>query len=180
MIQISNNKQYDLEERCFKFAKRVNEYIKIPSRRTESLMDPGRLALPSPLTKGSILLHEIQARVRINIIKFKIKTKAFEKSKTFIFGKRRPVFHTNSAFYPHYINPLNLVKGYLWITKAEPIIATSTEPYNLEERTAKFGENIIKFCRSVKSDMITASLISQLIRSATSIGANYMEVNVRS
>lgn len=26
-------------------------------------MDPGRIALPSPLAKGSILLHEIRARV---------------------------------------------------------------------------------------------------------------------
>lgn len=47
-------------------------------------MDPGRIALPSPLTKGSILLHEIRARVRMDVIKFKIKTKAFEKSKTFV------------------------------------------------------------------------------------------------
>jgi len=61
-------------------------------------MDPGRIALPSPLTKGSILLHEIRARVRGNIIKLKIKTKAPEKSETFVFGKRRPVVHTKPAF----------------------------------------------------------------------------------
>ncbi|MEK9170782.1 MAG: four helix bundle protein [Patescibacteria group bacterium] len=28
MIQILNNKRYDLEERCFNFAKRINEYIR--------------------------------------------------------------------------------------------------------------------------------------------------------
>lgn len=49
--------------------------------------------------------------------------------------------------------------------------------YNLEERTAKFGESVIKFCKSVKKDVISIPLISQLIRSATSIGANYMEAN---
>jgi four helix bundle protein len=49
--------------------------------------------------------------------------------------------------------------------------------YDLEERTAKFGEEIIKFCRSVKSDEIIKPLINQLVRSATSIGANYMEAN---
>jgi hypothetical protein len=27
MIQITNSKQYDLEERCFQFAKRVNEIV---------------------------------------------------------------------------------------------------------------------------------------------------------
>jgi four helix bundle protein len=49
--------------------------------------------------------------------------------------------------------------------------------YNLEERTAKFGENIISFCKSLYADHISKPLISQLVRSATSIGANYMEAN---
>lgn len=52
--------------------------------------------------------------------------------------------------------------------------------YDLEERTAKFGENIIKFCRIVKQDAITKPIISQLIGSSTSIGANYMEANAAS
>jgi four helix bundle protein len=49
--------------------------------------------------------------------------------------------------------------------------------YNLEERTARFGEEVIIFCRLLKADHISKPLISQLIRSATSIGANYMEAN---
>lgn len=49
--------------------------------------------------------------------------------------------------------------------------------YNLEERTAKFGEDIIIFCKSIEINNITKPLISQLIRSATSVGANYMEAN---
>lgn len=49
--------------------------------------------------------------------------------------------------------------------------------YDLEERTARFGEDIIKFCKTVKINEFTKSLIIQLIRSATSIGANYMEAN---
>ena len=49
--------------------------------------------------------------------------------------------------------------------------------YDLEERTARFGEEIIRFCKSVEVDHITRPLISQLVRSATSIGANYMEAN---
>lgn len=52
--------------------------------------------------------------------------------------------------------------------------------YNLEERTAKFGENIIDFCKEIKQDAITRSLIDQLVRSGTSIGANYMEANAGS
>ena len=52
-----------------------------------------------------------------------------------------------------------------------------TNNYDLEERTAKFGENIIEFCRNLNQDIITKPLISQIIRSGTSIGANYMEAN---
>lgn len=51
------------------------------------------------------------------------------------------------------------------------------QEYNLEERTAKFGENIIKFCTNIKLTIIIEPIIKQLIRSATSIGANYMEAN---
>ena len=49
--------------------------------------------------------------------------------------------------------------------------------YDLEERTAKFGEGVISFCRGIKYDPVTTPLINQLVRSATSIGANYMEAN---
>lgn len=49
--------------------------------------------------------------------------------------------------------------------------------YNLEERTAKLGEAIIDFCKSLQQDAISRPLISQLVRSGTSIGANYMEAN---
>ena len=49
--------------------------------------------------------------------------------------------------------------------------------YDLEERTLKFSENIIIFVSRIKRDTITSPLISQLVRSATSIGANYCEAN---
>lgn len=49
--------------------------------------------------------------------------------------------------------------------------------FDLEERTAKFGEDIIEFARSLPKDSINNSIINQLIRSSGSIGANYMEAN---
>lgn len=49
--------------------------------------------------------------------------------------------------------------------------------YDLEERTEKFGENIIKACKSIKQTSINSPIINQLIRSGTSIAANYMEAN---
>ena len=52
--------------------------------------------------------------------------------------------------------------------------------YNLEERTAKFSENIIIFVKNIKNDNISRNIISQLARSVTSIGANYYEANASS
>lgn len=49
--------------------------------------------------------------------------------------------------------------------------------FNLEERTAKFGEKVLIFCKNIKLNSINESIIKQLIRSSTSIGANYMEAN---
>ena len=49
--------------------------------------------------------------------------------------------------------------------------------YDLEDRTKKFSKNIIKLLKSIKNDNINGSLINQLVRSATSVGANYCEAN---
>jgi four helix bundle protein len=49
--------------------------------------------------------------------------------------------------------------------------------YDLEERTAKFGEEIIRFAKKIPENSITKPLIIQLIKSGTSIGANYCEAD---
>lgn len=48
--------------------------------------------------------------------------------------------------------------------------------YPLEKRTLDFSVQVIKYCASLKTDVLH-SVIDQLIRSATSIGANYAEAN---
>jgi len=49
--------------------------------------------------------------------------------------------------------------------------------YDLEERTAKFGEAIIEFAKKIPKNVITVSLIDQLVRAGTSIGSNYCEAD---
>lgn len=49
--------------------------------------------------------------------------------------------------------------------------------YDLEERTALFAENIIQLSFLVSKNNITLPIISQLVRSGTSVGANYYEAN---
>ena len=53
----------------------------------------------------------------------------------------------------------------------------SNSKFNLEDRTAVFGENTLMFCKQLRVDDIDKILLNQLVRSATSIGANYMEAN---
>ncbi|MDD3498713.1 MAG: four helix bundle protein [Candidatus Moranbacteria bacterium] len=56
-------------------------------------------------------------------------------------------------------------------------MAEFSKKYDLEERTAVFGENVIELCKIIPHTDITIVIIRQLIRAATSIGANYMEAN---
>ncbi len=49
--------------------------------------------------------------------------------------------------------------------------------YDLEERTQIFGEAIIEFVKTLPMTPIIMPLINQIVRSGTSIGANYMEAD---
>ena len=49
--------------------------------------------------------------------------------------------------------------------------------YDLEERTAKFGENIVKLCHDLPKNEVTRPIIHQLVKCGTSIGANYCEAD---
>ena len=55
-----------------------------------------------------------------------------------------------------------------------PMIKTK---YDLEERTAIFGEKILRLCNKITKNTITIPLINQLVKSATSVGANYCEAD---
>ncbi|MCX6757172.1 MAG: four helix bundle protein [Candidatus Nomurabacteria bacterium] len=52
-----------------------------------------------------------------------------------------------------------------------------TTIYDLEERTTVFSKKVLLFCKTLPQDAVTKPLLSQLVRSCTSIGANYMEAN---
>jgi len=49
--------------------------------------------------------------------------------------------------------------------------------YDLEERTAQFGEAVIEFAKTLPKNPVNNPLISQIVRSGTSIGANYAEAD---
>ena len=49
--------------------------------------------------------------------------------------------------------------------------------YDLEERTSKFGEDIINYCKKIPRSPINDPLITQLVKAGTSVGANYSEAD---
>lgn len=59
-----------------------------------------------------------------------------------------------------------------------PTSKSAVEPaFDLEERTASFGETVVRFAKRIPKHPVHNPLISQLVRAATSIGANYCEAN---
>jgi four helix bundle protein len=53
----------------------------------------------------------------------------------------------------------------------------SKQKYSLEERTEVFAIMIIKFVKSLRLTFYNTNILSQLLKSGTSIGANYREAN---
>jgi four helix bundle protein len=64
------------------------------------------------------------------------------------------------------------------MSKFKASVADAGKPqYDLHERTACFGEEIISFAKSLPQDRVLAPLIPQLVRAGTSVGANYCEAD---
>jgi hypothetical protein len=55
--------------------------------------------------------------------------------------------------------------------------AESTPAYDLEERTARFGEAVIDFAKKIPRGPVTDRIIGQLVGAATSVGAKYIEAD---
>ena len=49
--------------------------------------------------------------------------------------------------------------------------------YDLENRTREYGIKVVRFCKSVPPNIVNRPLITQLVSSSTSIGANYCEAD---
>ena len=55
--------------------------------------------------------------------------------------------------------------------------AREAKPYDLDERTALFGEAVIDFAKKIPVTPVTTRLIEQLVGAGTSVGANYREAD---
>jgi len=57
--------------------------------------------------------------------------------------------------------------------------ANGKHPFDLEERTALFGEAIIRFSKKIPRDPTNNRLIDQVVGCGTSVGGNYCEADER-
>jgi four helix bundle protein len=65
-----------------------------------------------------------------------------------------------------------------WVLKeGENEKQSDRHEFDLEERTAKFGETIVRFSKKIPRDPTNNRLIDQLVGAGTSIGANYLEAS---
>ena len=53
----------------------------------------------------------------------------------------------------------------------------TTRVYDLEERTARFGETVIDLAKAIPQSAVTNRIISHLVGAGTSVGANYVEAD---
>ncbi|MEO0078269.1 MAG: four helix bundle protein [candidate division WOR-3 bacterium] len=60
---------------------------------------------------------------------------------------------------------------------ANSVAGMRASRFDLEERTAAFGSAVVRFAQKVPDSPITRPLVSQLVRAATSIGANCCEAD---
>lgn len=114
-----------------------------------------------------------------------------------MFETRRPDTHTSvQKTRDHHRNAnghddlLGEAELAFWQALAAPFLATlddfehqhdavrepATEKcYNLSERTAQFGETVIRFAKSLPFSPVNNRIIEQFVAAGTSIGANYCE-----
>jgi four helix bundle protein len=67
-----------------------------------------------------------------------------------------------------------------WVLKDEPPKGGKLHPFDLEERTARFGERIIRFVKKIPRGVDHPEnnrLVDQLVGCGTSVGSNYREAN---
>jgi len=64
-----------------------------------------------------------------------------------------------------------------WAISEEPPSTDARHPFDLEERTARFGEAIVRFSKKIPRDPTNNRLIDQLVGCGTSVGGNYCEAD---
>jgi four helix bundle protein len=66
-----------------------------------------------------------------------------------------------------------------WVMNDAPAGGEERHPFDLEERTAQFGEAVIRLSKKIRREPGNNRLIDQVVGAGTSVGANYCEADER-
>jgi four helix bundle protein len=67
-----------------------------------------------------------------------------------------------------------------WDSGAKLVVreeASDNRVYDLEQRTARFGEMVVDFAKTIPQNPVTNRIIAQLVGAGPSVGANYVEAD---
>ena len=87
---------------------------------------------------------------------------------------------TNDEGMTNYRTAQNDSEDSFWTSDVAPLISEASEEkcvYDLEERTARFGEAVIDLAKAIPQNPVTSRIINQLVGAGTSVGANYVEAD---
>ena len=77
----------------------------------------------------------------------------------------------------HYAEAPQTLEDEALILRDGPAGATERHAFDLEERTAVFGENIVRFSKKIPLGPTNNRLIDQLVGAGTSAGGNFCEAS---
>ena len=63
------------------------------------------------------------------------------------------------------------------LNKSEMTKIRNSKQYDLEERTLKFAQSVIRLSKSLAKTIANIEIMKQVIRASGSVGANYIEAN---
>ncbi len=82
--------------------------------------------------------------------------------------------------YEESLSDINVGEESFWGAAEIPVLndgQVAKPLFGLDERTARFGEAVIRFAKKIPRSPVNDRLIDQLVGAATSVGANYGEAD---
>ena len=68
-----------------------------------------------------------------------------------------------------------MFNGQVLMYNIQQVGRTTNKPIDLRDRTLAFSQSVIRLVKTLRKDAIAGPIINQLVRSSTSIGANFVE-----
>jgi four helix bundle protein len=92
-------------------------------------------------------------------------------------AQRKPKTQIPKGFVTSFWDQARDLSEDMWLREGNGDSIEKPAKYDLEERTARFGEAIIRFAKKIPQNPVNNRLTDQLVGAGTSVGANYCEAD---